>query len=208
MPAGRSSGARAPASINSGFQCAVQKWLPHSFKTEQVHLHHCIPSMCGTQWSIFFWYATNHAHTALRQSGCTCTTAYLWGGGHNGQFFLKPQIRLSDRVNKAGAPAPLHTPDVRDTMVNFLLDRKSWQFCPAHRGYAVVQVHGSCLKPVCQKWVSKNGRFCPPPQGYAVVQVHPLCLKVVCTWFVVSNILSCTFRVAVVQVCPLCLTKK
>ena len=62
MTAGRSSGARAPASISTGFRCAVQKWLPHSFKTEQVHLHHCIPSMCRTQSSIFFVYHKSCAH--------------------------------------------------------------------------------------------------------------------------------------------------
>ena len=86
MIAGRSSGARAPASIRTGFRCAVQKWLPHSFETEQVHgplhtlhvrdtmvnsffvchkscahgfktervhLHHCIPLRWGTESSIF-----------------------------------------------------------------------------------------------------------------------------------------------------------
>ena len=60
----------------------------------------------------------NGCHTALKQSRCTCTTAYPRCAGHNGQFcFCMPQsmrTRLSDR---AGAPAPLHTPEVGDTMV-------------------------------------------------------------------------------------------
>ena len=149
MTAGRSSGARAPASISTGFRCAVQKWLPHSFKTEQVHLHHCIPSMCRTQSSIFFVYHKSCAH-GFKTERVHLHHCIPLRWGTQWSFFLIPQIRLSHRVNKAGAPAPPHTPDVRDTMVNLLLDHKNWQFCPAHRGYAVVQVHGSCLKPVCQ----------------------------------------------------------
>ena len=88
------------AGHNGQFFFVCHKSCAHGFKTERVHLHHCIPLRWGTQWI----------------------------------FFLIPQIRLSHRVNKAGAPAPPHTPDVRDTMVNFLFDPKKTDNFVPHMG--------------------------------------------------------------------------
>ena len=85
--------------------------------------------------------------------------------------------------DRTGAPAPLHAP----TKLSVFLGRKeNWPLCPAHRGYAVVQVHLLCLLCVTIWFVvlRKDWPLCPPPQEYAVVQVHLLCLKAVCAWFV------------------------
>ena len=125
-------------------------------KTERAHLHHRNPECAGQNVSYHNSCAHNFKTERVHLHHCI---PLRWGT--QWIFFLIPQIRLSHRVNKAGAPAPPHTPDVRDTMVNLLLDHKNWQFCPAHRGYAVVQVHGSCLKPVCQSdlWFWKKNEY-------------------------------------------------
>ena len=101
MTAGRSSGARAPASISTGFQCAVQKLLPHSFRTEQVHLHHCIPSMCGTQWSIFLICHKSCAHSfKTEQVHLHHCIPLRWGC--NGQSFLNTTYQIVTQSKQSG----------------------------------------------------------------------------------------------------------
>ena len=89
------------------FFFVYHKSCAHGFKTERVHLHHCIPLRWGTQWS-FFFNTTNQIVTQGKQSGCTCTTAYPRCAGHNGQSSFGPQkltilSRTSGVCSGAGA---------------------------------------------------------------------------------------------------------
>ena len=95
------------AGHNGQFFLVCHKSCAYGFKTERVHLHHCIPLRWGTQWSIFFKTA-NQIVRQGKQSGCTCTTAYPRCAGHNGQFSFGPQkltiwSRTSGVCSGAGA---------------------------------------------------------------------------------------------------------
>ena len=125
------------------------------------------------------FHTTNHVHTTLRQSGCTCTTAYPWGGGQNRpffdiHFFSKPQIRLAHRF-KTG-PVHLHhcIPPMCGTKLSVFV-------VPHLRGMQWCRCTRSVLKPCAHDlWhTKKNWPLCPAHGGYAVVQVHLLCFKAV-----------------------------
>ena len=79
------------AGHNGQFFFVCHKSCAHGFKTERVHLHHCIPLRWGTESSIFRYsfFFQNHKsdwHTGLRQDPCTCTTAYPRCAGQNCQL--------------------------------------------------------------------------------------------------------------------------